>query len=101
MAFPSINTVHFPKTGFFACIELPQNVRASALENVLGVKGVNVVSTDSVFLPGFGVNSIIRLSISNVSEEQIKRGIGIIAETIASDFSGTNHNNKTWMEKFI
>ncbi|MFC4403873.1 PLP-dependent aminotransferase family protein [Gracilibacillus xinjiangensis] len=71
-----------PATGFYLSIYLPKTVQAHRLVTMLEESEVFVRDADRLFLPEFKKGHLIRLCISQVEEEQISKGIEIIAKCI-------------------
>ncbi|MFC5648555.1 PLP-dependent aminotransferase family protein [Paenibacillus solisilvae] len=71
-----------PRSGFYSVLELPPPLTAEQLRKHLAVKGVLVNEASGMYLPEFRKSTVIRLSVSQVAEEQIDRGIMLIAEGI-------------------
>ncbi|WP_445505693.1 aminotransferase-like domain-containing protein [Niallia sp. 03091] len=71
-----------PKTGFFAWIKLPNDIRMNRLIKQLEEKDVYVSPANHYFISHHRNNHAFRLCISNLTNEQIKAGIRIIFEEI-------------------
>ncbi|MBM7564967.1 PLP-dependent aminotransferase family protein [Paenibacillus sacheonensis] len=71
-----------PRSGFYAFLELPSPLTGVQLSKHMEAKGVLLHEASGMYLPDFRRNTVIRLSISQVPEEQIDRGIRLIAEGI-------------------
>ncbi|HET8980366.1 MAG TPA: PLP-dependent aminotransferase family protein, partial [Solirubrobacteraceae bacterium] len=74
-----------PDGGFFIWVTLPEGVRASTLAEQARARGVE-------FLPGTachfsGGDGTLRLSYSFTDEEQIRRGIAILAELVRGELT--------------
>ncbi|MCX7710579.1 MAG: PLP-dependent aminotransferase family protein [Clostridia bacterium] len=90
-----------PETGFFVCLELPENIRARALEEALKMKKVYLTSIDRVFLPGFEKSNLIRLCVCRVKKQQIHRGIRLLAEVLEKETGDTCTLKQTNVNSFF
>ncbi|GGD57963.1 aminotransferase-like domain-containing protein [Paenibacillus nasutitermitis] len=71
-----------PRSGFYSLLELPRPLTGLQLKRHLEMKEVLLYEASSMFLPEFRKDNVIRLSISQVAEDQIDKGIMLIAEGI-------------------
>ncbi len=85
--------VHFskPTSEFYLSISLPENVTAKQLVYLLNGQHIYVDDASSVFLPEYKKENLLRLSISQVSESQIKLGVERLAHCIALIDSRKKH----------
>lgn len=81
-----------PKSGFFSSLHLPAGINSKDVAALLSQNNVYVDDAVRMFLPEFERNNIIRISISQVEEEQIEEGVKIIAESIEQLMSKPSFN---------
>ena len=84
-----------PTSGFYLAIRLPENVKAKRLIELLNKEHIYVLNAISMFLPEYEKENIIRLSISQVKEDQIEQGIERIAYYISLLNRRRNHSSST------
>ncbi|MFD9625375.1 aminotransferase-like domain-containing protein [Peribacillus muralis] len=72
-----------PSSGFYLSISLPENVKAKQVVQMLYEQHIYVDDASRMFLPPYKKENLIRLSISQVNESQIKPGIERLADCIA------------------
>lgn len=70
-------------SGFYSTIRLPIPIKAKQLQEHLKHQHVLVDHAERMYLPDFAKDNVIRLSISQVDEDLIERGVQIIARGIA------------------
>lgn len=66
---------HIPNSGFFASLELSCDVNRKFLIERLKEKNVLMSDPSSFYLKGYNGSGLMRLSVSSVSKEEIKKGI--------------------------
>ncbi|MGE7022049.1 PLP-dependent aminotransferase family protein [Solibacillus cecembensis] len=76
---------HFskPTSGFYLSISLPENVTAKQVVHMLKEQHVYVDDASRMFLPEYKKENLLRLSISQVNESQIKLGVERLAHCIS------------------
>ncbi|MBM7553272.1 PLP-dependent aminotransferase family protein [Thalassobacillus pellis] len=82
---------HLPKeaaftggeSGFYSTIELPKRMKARRLVNHLKHKNVLVQDATNMYLPAYRKENRIRLSVSQVKDQNIELGIKKISECIS------------------
>ncbi|MEH7388248.1 PLP-dependent aminotransferase family protein, partial [Bacillus sp. JJ1521] len=84
---------HFskPTSGFYISINLPENVTAKQVVHRLSEEHIYVDDASRMFLPEYKKDNLLRLSISQVNERQIKLGVERLAHCIALIDSRKNH----------
>ncbi|MFJ7974248.1 PLP-dependent aminotransferase family protein [Peribacillus sp. NPDC096379] len=84
---------HFskPTSGFYLSISLPEHVTAKQVVHMLNEQHIYVDDASRMFLPEYKKENLLRLSISQVDESQIKRGVEQLAHCIALIDSRKNH----------
>ncbi|WP_413366324.1 PLP-dependent aminotransferase family protein [Lysinibacillus sp. 3P01SB] len=84
---------HFskPSSGFYLSISLPGNITAKQIVHMLHERNILVDDASRMFLPEYKKDNLLRLSISQVNEHQIKTGIEELADCIALLSSRKNH----------
>ncbi|MFC0274737.1 PLP-dependent aminotransferase family protein [Metabacillus herbersteinensis] len=84
---------HFskPTSGFYLSISLPENVTAKQVVHMLNEQHIYVDDASRMFLPEYKNENLLRLSISQVNESQIKLGVERLAHCIALIDSRKNH----------
>ncbi|KOS67805.1 GntR family transcriptional regulator [Lysinibacillus contaminans] len=84
---------HFskPTSGFFLSIYLPKNVTAKQVVHMLNEQHIYVDDASRMFLPEYKKENLLRLSISQVNESQIKLGVERLAHCITLIDSRKNH----------
>lgn len=83
--------IHLPKTvnyscalsGFYSSIELPKPIKAKQLIDRMRKDHVYLDDCKRMYLPEFAQQHIVRLSVSQVEEHLISRGIRLIAQGIS------------------
>ncbi|WP_057913862.1 PLP-dependent aminotransferase family protein [Peribacillus muralis] len=80
-----------PASGFYLSISLPEHVKAKQVVQMLHEQHIYVDDASRMFLPQYKKENLIRLSISQVNESQIKLGIKMLADCIAVLDSRKNH----------
>lgn len=75
-------STHIPQTGFFASIRIPQLANNMEFEKNLFENKVYVLNIQKMFLNDYKQNDILRLSVCNVNEEKIYKGIKIISDLV-------------------
>jgi len=80
-----------PDTGFYLSVRLPDNVQVQKLVHLLREQHVYVDDASRMYLPEYQKEPHIRLSISQVAENQIKPGIQQLADSIAMLGNRKNH----------
>jgi DNA-binding transcriptional MocR family regulator len=85
---------HFskPTSGFFLSIRLPENMTAKQVVPMLNEQHVYVDEASRMFLPEYRKENLLRLSISQVNESQIKQGVERLAHCITLMDSRKNHS---------
>ncbi len=71
-----------PTSGFYLAVSLPEHVKAGRMADLLLRANVYVDDAVRMFLPEYRQENMLRLCISQVSEEQIGRGVEQIARCI-------------------
>lgn len=71
-----------PTSGFYASVFLPQNVRAKRVVEKLVEHGVHMDDGARFYLPEYQHQNLLRLSISQVHEDDILRGVQKMAQCI-------------------
>ncbi len=71
-----------PNTGFSTVMELPENIQAENLAERLKRKNVYIMPAQKMYLPSFYRENIFKITICNISEQQIEDGINMIGEEI-------------------
>lgn len=79
---PSIVSFSKSLSGFYSTIALPEPLKAKQLIQLLEQENVYIDDASKMFLPEFAKDNVLRLSISQVEEELIDRGIQKIANGI-------------------
>ncbi len=76
---------HFskPTSGFYLSISLPENVTAKQVVHMLNEQQIYVDDASRMFLPEYKKENLLRLSISQVNDSQIIRGVEQLAHCIA------------------
>ncbi|WP_115991863.1 PLP-dependent aminotransferase family protein [Cohnella lupini] len=69
-------------SGFYSTIELPVPIKAKQMAQYLENQHVLVDQAERMFLPDFAKDNVVRLSISQVEEDLIEKGIQMIAKGI-------------------
>lgn len=84
---------HFtkPTSGFYLSISLPEKVTAKQVVHMLNEQNILVDDASRMFLPQYKKENLLRLSISQVNESQIKPGIERLAHCIALINSRKKH----------
>jgi len=84
---------HFsrPPSGFYLSISLPEKVTAKQVVDMLKEQHIYVDDASRMFLPEYKKENLLRLSISQVNENQIKPGVERLAHCIASIDSRKKH----------
>ncbi|MDU0205589.1 MULTISPECIES: PLP-dependent aminotransferase family protein [Paenibacillus] len=80
---PAVATYSGSLSGFYSTIELPVPIKAKQLQEYLKHQHVLVDHAERMYLPDFSKDNVIRLSISQVDEDLIERGVQMIAKGIA------------------
>ncbi|MEH7116276.1 PLP-dependent aminotransferase family protein [Neobacillus vireti] len=80
-----------PTSGFYLTIRLPENVTAKQVVHMLSDQHIYVDDASRMFLPEYKKENLLRLSISQVDEGQIKLGVERLAHCIALIGSRKNH----------
>jgi DNA-binding transcriptional MocR family regulator len=80
-----------PTSGFYLTIRLPENVTAKQVVHMLNEQHIFVDDASRMFLPEYKKENLLRLSISQVNESQIKLGVERLAHCIALISSRKNH----------
>lgn len=81
---PSHTNFTKPVSGFYLSIILPNNVSAKQTVHLLKDKNIFMDDASRMFLPEFKRDNLIRLSISQVDEPFIHKGIEELAQCISS-----------------
>lgn len=81
-----------PSSGFYLSISLPENVPAKQLVHMLSEQQIYIDDAARMFLPEYKKQNLIRLSISQVEESQIKRGVERLAQCITLIDRRKSHN---------
>ncbi len=76
-------------SGFYSTIRLPSPLKSKVFIEHLKRQNVYVEDARKMYLPGFEQDSVIRLSVSQVEEEFIERGVQQIARTIQELIAST------------
>lgn len=72
-----------PPSGFYLSISLPGNITAKQVVHLLNEKNILVDDASRMFLPAYKKENLLRLSISQVNEHQIRPGVEELAKCIA------------------
>ncbi|WP_419394022.1 PLP-dependent aminotransferase family protein [Cytobacillus praedii] len=83
-----------PTSGFYLSIRLPENVLAKQVVHLLNEQRIFVDDASRMYLPEYKMDNLLRLSISQVKESQIKPGIESIAHVISLISRRNNHHIK-------
>lgn len=75
-----------PKSGYFACIYVDNNLQYNKIVNSLSNKNIQLLDTSMCFLNEYKTNNYFRISISKVDDKKIKKGIPIILDSIQKHF---------------
>ncbi len=81
-----------PTSGFYLSIFLPKQITAKQVVHLLNEQHVFVDDAARMFLPEYKQENLLRLSISQVNENQIKIGVERLAECISLLVSQKNCN---------
>ena len=73
---------YIPDTGFYTSIHYLRGINYQWLANELSMKQIRIADTSKYFLPEYWNNQYIRISISNVSEEEICAGMPELLKTL-------------------
>jgi len=75
---------NIPLTGFFVWIKLPESINGIKLEKRLAEKNVQIRVASEFYMPEsqFMEDNSIRIAISSLSIESIRRGIQSLLQTI-------------------
>jgi DNA-binding transcriptional MocR family regulator len=73
---------YVPSSGFFANFEITNGANIADIIKKLYLKNVLLGDTQDSFLENYSNNKLARLSISNVSHSEIKKGISLILKEI-------------------
>ncbi len=92
---PDLEIYYRPEGGFYIWIILPNFINSNELYLKLKKRGVSVLP-GNVFYPDTVNNKRIRISFAAVTQEEIKVGIKILADTVAS-FKEVNHSSDDFM----
>jgi DNA-binding transcriptional MocR family regulator len=84
---------HFskPTSGFYLSISLPEHVTAKQIVHMLNEQHIYVDDASRFFLPEYKRDTLLRLSISQVNTNTIKRGIEQLAQCITLIDDRKNH----------
>jgi len=84
---------HFskPTSGFYLSISLPEHVTAKQIVHMLNEQHIYVDDASRFFLPEYKRDTLLRLSISQVNKNTIKRGIEQLAQCITLIDDRQNH----------
>ncbi|TNJ60045.1 PLP-dependent aminotransferase family protein [Paenibacillus hemerocallicola] len=80
---PAVATYSGSLSGFYSTVGLPVPIKARQLLEYLKNQHVLVDHAERMYLPDFAKDNVIRLSISQVEEGLIEKGVQIIARGIA------------------
>lgn len=80
-----------PPSGFYLSISLPEKVTAKQIVHLLNEQHIYVDDASRMFLPEYKNEHLLRLSISQVNDCQIKPGIERLAHCIALIDGRKNH----------
>ncbi|MED3575581.1 PLP-dependent aminotransferase family protein [Cytobacillus praedii] len=83
-----------PTSGFYLSIRLPENVSAKQVVHLLNEQRIFVDDASRMYLPEYKMDNLLRLSISQVKESQIKSGVESLAHGISFISSRNNHHIK-------
>jgi DNA-binding transcriptional MocR family regulator len=81
-----------PKSGYFACIYVDNELRYEKIINTLSNKNIQLLDTSTCFLREYKTNNYFRISISKVNEDKIKVGIPIVLDTIRKHLIDKNYD---------
>lgn len=73
---------YIPNSGFFASFEINNSKNAKEIIKKLQLKNVILGDTNDFFLKNYINNKLLRLSISKVSHDGIKKGVSLILEEL-------------------
>lgn len=82
MYFPSNTSFSKPTSGFYLTVYLADHVKAKRVVDLLLRENIYVDDAVRMFLPEYRKENMLRLSISQVNENQIKQGVEQIARCI-------------------
>ncbi len=88
---PSDTYFSKPPSGFYLSVSLPGNVTAKQIVHLLNEKNILVDDASRMFLPEYKKENLLRLSISQVKEHQIRQGVEELAKCIAMLSSRRNY----------
>ncbi|MGE7758572.1 PLP-dependent aminotransferase family protein [Peribacillus sp. NPDC097895] len=80
---PANTSFSKPSSGFYLSINLPENVTAKQVVQMLNEQHIYVDDASRMFLPEYKKENLVRISISQVNESQIKLGVERLAHCIA------------------
>ncbi len=83
-----------PTSGFYLSIRLPENILAKQVVHLLNEQRIFVDDASRMYLPEYKMDNLLRLSISQVKESQIKPGVESIAHVISLISRRNNHHIK-------
>lgn len=73
---------YIPDSGFFASFEITNNVINKDIVRILNNKNILIPNASMFFLKDYEHEKLIRLSVSRVNNDEIKKGIDIILKEI-------------------
>lgn len=82
MYLPSNTSFSKPSSGFYLTIYLPEQVKARRMVDLLLRENIYVDDAIRMFLPEYRKENMLRLSISQVNENQINQGIEQIGRCV-------------------
>lgn len=83
-----------PTSGFYLSIRLPENVSAKQVVHLLNEQRIFVDDASRMYLPEYKMDNLLRLSISQVKESQIKPGVESLAHDVSFISRRNNHHIK-------
>ncbi|MBM7694821.1 DNA-binding transcriptional MocR family regulator [Peribacillus deserti] len=72
------------ESGFYSTIQLPLQIKAALLVHSLKKKNVLVQDATGMYLPVYKKENVIRLSVSQVEDKKIEKGIRVIGKELNS-----------------
>ncbi|WML33879.1 PLP-dependent aminotransferase family protein [Clostridium sp. OS1-26] len=78
-------TWNIPSSGFFASVDIDNNISLENLVNNLRMRNVRIKNIKDNYLFNFNGDKLIRIGIATVNEEKIKKGIPILVEEIIKE----------------
>lgn len=77
---------YVPNSGFFASFEITDNASNKDIIKILNKKNILLPDTNMFYLENYDNEKLIRLSVSRVNNNEIKKGIDIILKEISNSY---------------